>query len=109
MLRAGLGPWREAERKMKGPVRGNHPLLLENSVKPVSRHTTFSLSQSLAQEKQFNNRSLVNVTTESSLKKADISFRTFSHQLNHYAFEQTVRIMYNVCFFSKQAFMFTWT
>lgn len=69
MLRAGLGPRREAEGKMKSPVRGDHLLLLEDSVKPVSSHTTLSLSQSLAQEKQFNNRSLVNVTTESSLKK----------------------------------------
>lgn len=84
MLRAGLGPWREAEGKMKSPVWRDHLLLLENSVKPVSGHTTLSLSQSLAQEKQFNNKSLVNVTTESSLKKkAHVTFRKYSHQLNH--------------------------
>lgn len=70
MLRAGLCPRREIEGKMKGPVRGNHSFLLENSVKPVSRHTALLLSQSLAQENSsLNDGSLVNVMTESNLKK----------------------------------------
>lgn len=51
-------------------MRRNHSFLLENSVKPVSRHTALSLSQSLAQENSsLNDRSLVNVMTESNLKK----------------------------------------
>ena len=44
VLRAGLRPRREGKGQVKGPVWGDHPLLLQNGVEPVDGDTPPPLS-----------------------------------------------------------------